>query len=589
MSITDVTADQSHKTETSSPLTPATRHLCAGAMIDRSFRDRVIRVHNASQQRIAPSYEFDLVPVMRSAWAALFLEAAGHTALLAAVTLPVAMGRTWSAVLVACALIVWTVVHAEVRRTRSVLRRAAEESDRKRMDTWKRRFGRLSALRPAPLLDRPITGVARLVPLRFRRYASGGLAVALFVGGSYVLRPADTEFAGSIAACLVAAMAAFGVTRQLRINRLYKDSPPPPRRLTHRERSVRDQQDHPCVVYRRTDLSEADEDDGLPLSIAPFGNTSPFVGAGEIVHLWNPPMTVQMLRPDEGGQSTQEREWERPPFRAHELVDHLRQSMRKLDRDSEDVRLRGIVGDRVFVCDSDVSADRALLDRATAAREINRIIDAPGHTGHHFLEVCVPSAGGELVTTVLLRVSLQGRTLSLDFAACVLTRTPEPFRKFDLYAEHGAFALAIAALRAVRDIPLELARIYRLLKLPVAAVRWFLAQQERTLRPRKGVQIGSTTSIRESCAEPWGEVQLDKNTILRHMKIVEEHLLNSVHDFLESHGIDTEAFRKRATNILTASVINVGGTNQFTNSAIGAQAQASNVQVQTGGAPAATA
>src|SRR5262249_59622074 len=53
----------------------ATRHLCAGVYRDRPFRDLVIRqVHNDSRRRVAPSYGFDLVPVVRHAWRSWFLD-----------------------------------------------------------------------------------------------------------------------------------------------------------------------------------------------------------------------------------------------------------------------------------------------------------------------------------------------------------------------------------------------------------------------------------------------------------------------------------------------------------------------------------
>lgn len=53
----------------------ATRHLCAGVYVDRPFRDLVIRkVHNNSPRRVAPSYGFDLVPVVRHAWRSWYLD-----------------------------------------------------------------------------------------------------------------------------------------------------------------------------------------------------------------------------------------------------------------------------------------------------------------------------------------------------------------------------------------------------------------------------------------------------------------------------------------------------------------------------------
>jgi hypothetical protein len=53
----------------------ATRHLCAGVYVDRSFRDLVVhKVHSTSQRRVTPSYGFDLVPVARHPWRSWYLD-----------------------------------------------------------------------------------------------------------------------------------------------------------------------------------------------------------------------------------------------------------------------------------------------------------------------------------------------------------------------------------------------------------------------------------------------------------------------------------------------------------------------------------
>src|SRR5437899_2887850 len=62
----------------------ATRHLCAGVYSDPDFRDMVLRkVHNSPRHRVAPSYGFDLVPVVMHAWRARKLEIAQQLSLLA--------------------------------------------------------------------------------------------------------------------------------------------------------------------------------------------------------------------------------------------------------------------------------------------------------------------------------------------------------------------------------------------------------------------------------------------------------------------------------------------------------------------------
>ncbi|MFD0772368.1 hypothetical protein ACFQZ2_00345 [Streptomonospora algeriensis] len=573
--MTDLVPDQRNSSLAPEHLS-VTRHLCAGVYSDRAIRDLVIRVHNTAHRRVAPSYDFDLVPVIRHAWAARALEAGGHAALAAAIVIPLLLGRTWSAVLVALALLACVAVHIEMRRVKKVVRQAVDDSSHRTRSKWKWRVRGTS--QQTPLLDRQVAGFWNRIPLRFRRYLKAGAATAALLVGSSILHPAETAFATHLFLGLLGVTATLGALRQHRINRLRTRSDPRPSRLTPREKAVHEQQLHAFVVYCRDDSRSQNEDELRPFN--PFGHISPFIGAGEIIHHWNPPMTVQMLRPANGEESRQDREYGIPPFKAHELVHHLRHTMTKLHHDSEDVRLQSNVRDRIYISEADASADRWFLHRSDDVAEIESIINTPDHKAHHFLEVSVPAVGGELVTTVLLRVSLKGRTLSLDFAACALPRTPAEYRRIGRYAEHGIIATILSALRTVRAFPEECTRIYRLAALPLLVAQAVFAQRDWTLAPMPGILIGSKVAVREECAEEWGDVQIDKTKILDHMKIVEQHLLNSIHDFLDSRKVDTSDFDKRATQIISASVVNVGGVNEFTNSAIGTGAQANNVQPQ---------
>lgn len=53
----------------------ATRRMCAGMVLDALFRDELLRkVYNDRTRRVAPSYGFDLVVVLRYAWRAWWLD-----------------------------------------------------------------------------------------------------------------------------------------------------------------------------------------------------------------------------------------------------------------------------------------------------------------------------------------------------------------------------------------------------------------------------------------------------------------------------------------------------------------------------------
>src|ERR1035438_1350252 len=57
----------------------AGRRMCAGAYLDAGFRDRLLRdVYGARSRRAAPSYGFDVVPVLSHAWRAWRLEMLRH-------------------------------------------------------------------------------------------------------------------------------------------------------------------------------------------------------------------------------------------------------------------------------------------------------------------------------------------------------------------------------------------------------------------------------------------------------------------------------------------------------------------------------
>jgi hypothetical protein len=81
----------------------ATRHLCAGVYLDRRFRNLVIRkVYNDSRRPVAPSYGFDLVPVVRHAWRAWALEVVLLSAVLAVLIVAVVLHHALAVLTVLC-------------------------------------------------------------------------------------------------------------------------------------------------------------------------------------------------------------------------------------------------------------------------------------------------------------------------------------------------------------------------------------------------------------------------------------------------------------------------------------------------------
>ncbi|GAA2531844.1 hypothetical protein GCM10010423_29230 [Streptomyces levis] len=553
--------------ETTLEATAATRHLCTGVYVDERFRDLVIdEVCTAPHRRVAPSYGFDIVPVMHHAWRAAALSALPRATVLAVVIGPVLTGAVPAAILIASGFALLLLL-----RLAALLR----DSDRESMPA--RRSGRRA---PDPLrthrhllrflLPRVATPRARAA----KRVLTAALWLALIILVIALVHPRQALTALLLAAALTCVYLAVGATRQLILNRIRRAAALRPARLSGRQRAADRQQHHMCAVYRRSRHSD-DEDDDLTMFTL-FGDESPFIGAGELVYQWNPPMSIQLLRPDPADEAPlHEREHSVPPFQAHELVDYLRKAVLPLNADSHDVRLPAQVRDRVYVAETDVAADRSLLPHHFTQNELRSIINTPESKQHHFLEVVTPADGSEYVATVLLHVSLQGRTLSLSTAACVLAHTPRSFQRAEEFGHHGATAVIWAAFNELSALPSDIQHSWRILRYLYRLTKAAVLPRDLTTTPIRNILIGSRVSIREESSQAWAKVQLEKSDILGRLKTIEQRLLSAASDFLQTMDVDTSAFNDRALKIINSGIFNFGDNNSFTNNAVGDAAQVS--------------
>ncbi|MES0836620.1 MULTISPECIES: hypothetical protein [Nocardiopsidaceae] len=549
--------------ETFEPPTGATHHLCIGTYVDEEFRNLVIdEVCTAPYRRVAPSYGFDLVPVMRHAWWATHLQALPRLAIAACVLVPLVGGQIVSVLLSLCAL-----------ASLLLLRRACQLSVAISFD--RPSLSPLSKKKPSR---------ARLSPEAWRgkRWEKAALQKTgmglLTIAAAWVLLTGSFPGQALLSALLlltvpVAAVLA-GTLSQIRINKVRESVDLRPRCISPREKAVDAQQDHACVVYQRPAHDNSEDDEEAVFTL--FGDDSPFIGAGELIHQWNPPMSIPLLRPGSDEQPLHEREYETPPFRAHELVEYLRGSVEQLRWDQEDVRLPVEVRDRVYIAETDVSIDRELLKEPVGPAAMRRIIDGQSASRHHFLEVSVPEAGSELTATVLLQVNLQGRTLSLSFAACVLTRTPRKFQQVNEFGQYGKGAVLRAALRELIRLPRLVESSPRVFRYPWVLAKALVLPSELTHSPIRNVLIGTRFSVREHPAQEWRKVQFEKTRLLGQIKTIERRLLRAASDFLTASDVDTSEFNNRATQIVNSGILNLGGNNEISHSSVGSNAQTHN-------------
>ncbi|GGP82226.1 hypothetical protein [Streptomyces melanogenes] len=563
-----LTSDAPPAEEATHEPTAATRHLCTGVYVDERFRDLVINeVCTAPYRRVAPSYGFDVVPVMHHAWRAAALSALLRLTLVGAVAAPTLAGALPTAVLITCGLSLLWLLH------RAVLLLGTDREPRPKRKPKRRglasarddqRLSRLLSPRKNPERSRALRriGVAAL------SLALTGLLMAL-------THPGQATMALCVAAGITLMCLSIGSARQLMLNHILRAPTLRPARLSGRQRAADAQQGHVCAVYRRPRHSEDDDEDDITMFTL-FGDESPFIGAGELVYQWNPPMSIQLLRPgDDDDAPLHEREHPVPPFQAHELVEYLREAVQPLDADSQDVRLPAQVRDRVYIAETDVAVDHSLLPQEVTEKDLRVIINTPGSKQHHFLEVTTPAEGSEFVATVLLHISLQGRTLSISTVACVLAHTPRSFQRTEEFGHHGAAAVVWAAFRELATLPSEIQRSWRVASYLFALCKAAVLPRDLTSAPIRNVLIGSRVSIRERPSQAWSKIQLEKSDILGRMKTIERRLLRAAGDFLSARDVDISEFNDRALKIINSGIFNFGDNNSFSNNAVGDAAQVS--------------
>lgn len=548
--------------ETRSPDTDsATRQLCAGVYLDSKFRDSVIRrVHNDPRHRVAPSYGFDLVPVVDHARRAWALDRS-YQASIVLVFITGLLTNAAAAVMAACALGFIPMFVLLARKVPQVI-------GLKMTSLWLRllrRHGKAGSeqrlLEGARLVRVSLTGCAVLIAIP--------MVIAHFMG-----TPLNAAIPAAAAMLLLAVLLAVtaGVLRQRALNGLGKAESLRPSKLTRRLKIIDKQQSHPYVIYGNP--KDEPEDEDLPKFRMPDQLTT-FVGCGQIVHQWRAPLVVLLVKPGDG--PLEQREFTTPPFAAHEFVAHLRTRMAPLGHLREPTHLPGFESaHRVYVAETRVPADRDFLTRPPTQRELNELIDNPHGITHHYLEFHATSSG-EVVTTVLLEVTVQGRALSINLTACALTPPPEEFQKPDRFKETGPGAVVRAGLRGLRELPADAGRLWQLADVPRTLAEAAWAVRDRTVVPRLGVLIGTKFSVREENNVPWEEARVDRyrSTVFDHALIIEQRVFRLTEAFLADHGVDTSDFEKHEANIISTSIYNTGQmTMQGSSIGTGNQSQA---------------
>lgn len=532
-------------------LTAATRHLCAGAYLDGGFRDAALReVYYQPRRLVAPSYGFDLVAVLGHCLRARNLAIARDAVIIA--VLLVAALASWTALLVVVAVLL--VLQGSVAAGR-LARDAVRQARSRDLASVNLVLARAVVL----LIGWSVAAIV-LIWILGQVVAS---TVTSFTESPYA---APSQGAGvGVGAFLLAALVfllptVFAVIRQ---NELYGLSP------GHGVSRP--------IVNRR--MQEIDlQQRGNTVAYSGFW---PFVGSGSLVDTWGFAQRLVQLPPSldepaklaglfDGSMSERAREFEQPPFQAHELLSHLRNDLFTLlpERQAEE-HIPGLsVEDRVFLAGTEVSH----LAPHTPPDVMHAVVRHPTTPARHYLTCQVIAWGGELVTTVYVHVAVQGRSLYLELTTTALSPCREDYRIVDYVEGTGPLAWLRAAGKGFLDTPTTIARAPgNLVRSVVDAMSLSAASNAaETTRLARGYDYGARFGVREHGSQDEERNLVQAQDILKYKRLIERRALASVLDFLEIRGVDTTEYRTRAATVLNVGVGNFGsGKMEFQASVIG--------------------
>jgi hypothetical protein len=522
----------------------AARHMCAGVYLDQGFRDFLIKkVYCDRNRRVAPSYGFSLVPVLLHAWKAWYLQLIQEL-LVAGIFVA---GVAWAppgAVLAAGILV---LCYAGGKLARLAKDTIAYLRGKRLPEELRRLKVRRNIL--VPVAVAALVACAVAIGVGLGSQASSGRV------GQPWYQLGVLGAAVAILVCVAGVVMAVAAARQLQLNHLRARAVAPGRGHRRRVSVIRVQEQHPFTVYSRH---------------------LPFIGSGIQVRRWS--FAQRLVHPTAlPGESTQE--YTALPFSAVELIGYLRLRIGELNEDHDpQARLGGLwIRDQVLLDGTHATRYREALRSDCGGRAmdeaITSLITYSSAEARHYLTCQVESWDGEVVTSVFVHVSLQARTLHLEFTTCALLPTRRRYHVVDEVGETGSLAVARAAVKSLRQLTGVIAVPRHLAQVP--ALMWAAgqAQHDGTAVDRRGVNIGAVVSAREEATG--GETHFQFNDIFQHAQIIERRLIAGVEDFLKDHNIDTSEFNDRVSAILNNGIFNTGpGTVNVSDSAVGPNASA---------------
>jgi hypothetical protein len=296
------------------------------------------------------------------------------------------------------------------------------------------------------------------------------------------------------------------------------------------------------------------------------GGYSPFLGSGYDIFGWS--FTVDLTKPEKESV---------PPEKLN-----IRELYQEASENISRLGIRGLaIKDRLLVNGQDIRHNRTFLPNIfakpniTVSQEvIDDYITNNDSEIRHYKMIQIPAWKGQLVLTIYFRFLKIGESLFVESRFFLLTPLKDKFLQVDNLTKEITLKQLIQIVTTT------------LLKAPftwIGAIIWVLSgfnkiqeaifpQEWKKVKNNEKYNYGWTQSLREAWSQEKYERYFQMLDRDMYFKIIQQRLIDSITESLESKGISTEALKDRGTTILNEGVIITGGSLKAESMAVGKEA-----------------
>jgi hypothetical protein len=503
----------------------ATRYLCVGAYVDRSFRENVVRNVLGKQLRaVAPSYSIDVVPIIRHC-----LDARRRVV--------VRDGIVTAILVVAFAVSFWQLLGLLLFvQSLRIGWRALND-----LNGNIQGFVRNGALSFLLFILSSLTGLTALTSVMsgIEVGGLGGAEQSVVISTARVFLSVLIGVVGTFVVLLVHRLQVHDlVLSQLTDERFAPERAPiEPAKYRDRLEYLGAAQAGNVTVYARA------------------AEARPFIGSGLID--WEESWSMALpLIPDKSASDKQA-----APLTIAALYDQMRRALVSVSDPTrpESQRIAGLsLQDRLFAVGL-LPPRHELLEEGTRPRfrvsrdQMLRLADQERNIATHYLTVRISGWNGELEVTIFLYFSIRGGMLYVEFLSAVLPPIRDAYHGVDSYERITGRVLLRNVAGALLETPGALVNSPVNILTPVIEAVWRqfdVRSQLQEISNRVAYDFGAVGSVREYGAE-WSRANMLHDLDAgRHIRVISRRVLDAIGEVLEEFGFSTEEFDQRRMTII---------------------------------------